>query len=122
MVTAAIANRRGASLVEVLIALMIMVLGFVSLHRLQVATIRNNKHAAELSHAVQLAGEELERSLGGPFAAIASGSGSRGPFTLTRTVVNDAPVPGCKTIRVEAAWTERGKPRQVTLSAVVASP
>lgn len=121
MVTA-IANRRGASLVEVLIALMIMVLGFVSLHRLQVATIRSNKHAAELSRAVQLAGEELERSLGGPFAAIASGSDSRGPFTLKRTVTNDAPVPGCKTIRVEAVWTEQGKPRQVTLSAVVASP
>ena len=121
MVTA-IANRRGASLVEVLIALMIMVLGFVSLHRLQVATIRNNKHAAELSHAVQFAGEELERSLGGPFAAITSGSSNRGAFAVTRTVANDTPVPGCKTIRVEAAWTEQGKPRKVTLSAVAASP
>lgn len=117
-----LSNRRGSSLVEVLIALLIMVLGFVSLHRLQVATIRDNNYAAQLSRAVHLAAGQMELLVGRSNPDILSGTSTCGAFVLTWNAENDVPVAGCKTMTVEAEWSRHGTPKTLKLIRVVAAP
>lgn len=113
---------KGASLVEVLVALLILTLGFVSLQRLQVVAIRDNQFASELTRAVHLASGRMEQLLGAPFPSIASGSTNDGAFALAWTVSDDTPVAGCKTVTVEAKWIQQGATRKVRLTRLVVPP
>lgn len=76
----------GFSLVEVLIAIVVLVFGIISVANLMVVAAANNMTANQGSYAVTVAIQEMEQLKSLPFAAV--------PLGINARVVGDDPTPG----------------------------
>ena len=132
-------RQRGSTLIEALIAFLVLSLGMLAIARAQTELRLNADVARQRSEAVRLAQEELEalrafavlaevpeaRS----FDAIASASrtvDSSAGYAINTTYlvtreVDAAPTPHAKNVLVTVGWTDRsGGAQQVVLSSVIA--
>ena len=128
--------QRGFSLLEALVALVVLGFGTVALHELQGHLRRAGDDARQRSEAVRLAEQELEDLRA--FTQLAAASGVRayaaigdaqrlvdtvdggGRYRVSRQV-DDAAVRGAKAASVEVRWTDRrGTTQQIALDSVVA--
>ena len=131
---------RGTSLLEALVAFLVLSLGMLTVARLQTHLRASADVARQRSEAVRLAQQELENLRS--FSVIAPGSGARAyadivsavatlddaaaqpgantRYTLTRTVLDDA-VPNAKSASLRVAWDDRsGSPQQIVLDSLIA--
>jgi Tfp pilus assembly protein PilV len=127
--------QRGISLVEALVAMLVMSFGMLAIVGLQ-ATLRLNADVAkQRAEAVRIAQAEVERWRG--FGSLAGGvdeeswanlassaavaiAGQNATYTMTRTVT-DAPDGNLKTLVVDVTWRDRlDAPQGVRLSTNVA--
>jgi prepilin-type N-terminal cleavage/methylation domain-containing protein len=60
-------NDKGFTLIEMLIAISIFAIGFLAVASLQISAGKNNRTASEVTAAVNLASDRIERLMGVPF-------------------------------------------------------
>ncbi|MCG8473169.1 MAG: prepilin-type N-terminal cleavage/methylation domain-containing protein [Desulfobacterales bacterium] len=106
----------GMTLIEVMVALIIFVIGVLGLASLQIASIRSNAKAFDMTEAILLISDRAESLIEAPWsktemdAHLAAGnhsaSPSQSPFTITWTVT-DGPSPlRQKNIALKVSWNE----------------
>ncbi len=116
------AHRRGFTLVEMMVAILLIGVGLMGLAALSSTVTRANVQSASLTTASSLAQERMERFRTDAYTGIASGSDTRLQdgivYTRTWTVTDNDPAVGLKTVTVTVSWTSRGKPHSTTLSTI----
>ena len=123
-------DNRGFSLLELLIAVVILAVGLLAMAGLQTRAIKGNFHGGTISLATALAEERAEEIRNTDYDSIAYDpnpdveanikSGSSGNiFTRETLVENDIPMTGMKKITVSVHW-ETDAPHQVTIRTIVA--
>ncbi len=131
---------RGTSLLEALVAFLVLSLGMLTVARLQTHLRASADVARQRSEAVRIAQQELENlrafSVIAPspgaraYADIASGiatlddaaaqPGANTRYTLTRSVLDDA-TPNAKSASLRVAWDDRsGAAQQIVLDSLIA--
>ncbi len=125
-------RQRGVTLIESLIAVLLLSVGALALMRVQPELRQHAEFARQRSEAVQLAQEELEATRGiattAGFAALADRAITLEPdglgrprFALQRRV--DALAwPGAKAVTVQVSWVDRqGEAQQLSLHTLLAT-
>jgi Tfp pilus assembly protein PilV len=132
-------SQRGTTLLEGLVAFLVLSLGMLSVVRVQTQMRVNSDVARQRSEAVRIAQEEVEkmrafssiavRAGASAFASLASGTvdvnasepvATNADFVLTREVTA-ADVPASKNATVTVAWDDRtGTQQQVILNTLIA--
>lgn len=118
----------GFTLIEVMMAAVVLAIGLLALAAMQTAAIKANYQAKKHTLAVSLAETQLEAYRNMAYDSIPSGvitdtdvtSGDVGHFTRVITIENDTPVAGVKTITVAVSWND-GKLRTATLKTIIGS-
>ena len=106
-----VATEKGLSLIEVLVAMVVLSLGLLGLERVHIAAIQANTIASRLTQATTLAQDRAEQLMALPYndAALAATTYTEpNPpqgYTITWTV--DAPSAGIKTININVTWKNK---------------
>ncbi len=84
-----IRNNKGFTLVEVIMAMLIVLIGLLAISMMQIMAIKNNANISQKTEALNLAQDRLEdikRNALDHFADLANGSDSKGPYTRSWTI------------------------------------
>jgi len=116
------------TLIEVLVALVILALGVVTLLQLQLSALRNADRAFRQSQAVLLAGRKMAETLSAGYPAVGSDQGTTGEedpggelnwsvtvADLTSAELQGTLLSGLRSVRVEVSWPEGQQMRTVQL-------
>lgn len=102
-------NNQGSSLMEVMIAMAIFVIGFLAVSSMQLMAIRGNAGAREATEAATRATSQLETLIALPYDRIATGGPvTQGAYTTSWNVADDTPLTNIKTITITVNWLDRG--------------
>jgi len=115
------AREKGFTLVEVLIALTIFAYGILGVATMQIASMKGNTSAKDLTEASTLGSDQLEKLMLAPYGSISNGSRTTGIYGITWNVQNDTPQQDTLTVIVNVSWTERGTQRRVSMCNVIAN-
>lgn len=126
-----IKQQDGFSLLEVLIALVILAIGLLAIAQMQITAIKGNAYGSEMTSASSLASNTIERLMGLPFNDVnltiynawladnitgVEGGVNNAGYTREYQVENNTPRPGMKQITVRTVWTDaNGRTRNVTM-------
>lgn len=102
-------NAEGFTLVEVFVAMLVFLLGFLPLLRLGVASIQGNIYAQQLTRATTLAEAKMESLLAMDYTDLIStnpASESVDGYTVNWTQAQT--VPNTTTVTVSVSWTDKG--------------
>jgi hypothetical protein len=122
-VAAVVRNDAGFSLIEAMLALLLLTVGFAAVAGLFVVANRAMAEAARVDDAVGLARRLIDAKRMEPFDALAAG-GHRGdevigPFHRQWRLRVDAPAPGLATLLVAVDWRDAmGRLRRVELALI----
>lgn len=105
-------NKKGFTLIEVLIATLVLAIGLLSLATLAGTVIRGNAFSNKMTTATTLAQDKMEeiKGLGYDNAGTAAGTENYGSiagyvaYKRVATVATDSPATGMKTVTVTASW------------------
>ncbi len=103
-------TQRGFTLIEILIAMSILSIGFLGASSLTVGIMKGNYHAKSTTTAIVLAQDRLERVVGAGYVSAVSnteGYNSIPGYAAYRrdtTVSFNTPLVGMKTINVQVFW------------------
>jgi len=111
-------QRKGFSLVEVLIAMVILAIALFALAGVVVSTTMLMAHTIDKEKAVNLGVEMLE-TLEADYAGIVDSDDVVGKFTRTWSVDSDT---GGKTVNMVVQWNGILGSREITLERIVANP
>jgi type IV pilus assembly protein PilV len=114
----------GFTLIEVMIALVVMSIGLTALAAVQISAIRGNAFSKRMTTAVSIAEARMEQIKNGSYASIISESAiqvtqSNMNFTRQVAVTNNSPLANTKTINVTVSWSERSKSPSVPITTIV---
>ena len=116
-----IANPRGFTLIEVMIALFVLMVGLLGAAGVATTIINGNTLGKEITTATTLAQDKMEELKGTAYASITSGADTQESiYTRTWTITSDSPAAGMKAIEVVVTFPWRGATRNVTLRTLVA--
>src|SRR5215471_18801903 len=117
---AMVATEKGLSLIEVLVAMVVLSLGLLGLERVHIAAIQANTIASRLTQATTLAQDRAEQLMALPYNdVVLSDTTAPGTFTtytepnppqgytITWTVDTDVPSAGIKTINIDVTWKNK---------------
>ena len=106
-------NDRGFTMVELLIALALSMIGLLGLMALQMTAIKGNANSRNFAEATALAQEKLEKLQVLPYASVAAstetGLGANPASTLTpytRTVTIDSDNGTTKVLHIDVSWKD----------------
>ena len=109
-------NNRGFTLVEVMIAIAIFLIGFLAIYALQIKATSGNTGARKATEAATRATNQLETLISLPYDSInAGGPVTQGAYTTSWAVQDDTPLPNTKTIMVTVDYIDSG-PRSYVLT------
>ena len=108
-------NKKGYTFIEIMVAIVVLTLGFSTTVALMKWTIRGTLAGSKTTRAITLAQDKLEYLMRSSYSAISSGSDSTNSFTRTWTVTTSDPN---KTIAVTVTWSDLGNSKQVSLSGI----
>lgn len=126
-----IKNCRGFSLVEFMIAIVILSIGLLALAGLQTTAIRGNKGSKDLTTAVLLTEKKMEELKNTPFSSLTigtsndpnnpvNGSGqSGGIFNRSWVVQSYSGSSYMKQITVSVSWTEAGQNKSTSCDTII---
>jgi type IV pilus assembly protein PilV len=119
-----ISIEEGFTLIEIMIALVVMSIGLTALAAVQISAIRGNAFSKRMTTAVSIADEKLEQIKSSPYANILSESPiqitqSSMEFTRQVTVTDNSPLTNTKTINVTVNWSEGSKSHSVPFTTIV---
>ena len=117
-------NENGFTMIEILIAISIFAVGMLAVASMQVSGIHGNSTANTLTGAAAWAADTMETLLvrpydhidldpGGPYPYP---EGTQGRYTIEWTVQQDVVMLNTKTITVNVSYSDRGKPKNVSLT------
>jgi prepilin-type N-terminal cleavage/methylation domain-containing protein len=115
----------GFTLIEVMIALVIMSIGLTALAAVQISAIRGNDFSKRMTTAISIAEAKMEQIKSSSYANILSESSIQIPqsnmhFTRQVTVTNNiAPLTNTKTVNVTVSWSEGPKSHSVPITTIV---
>ena len=103
-------NPGGFTLVEIMVAIVVLAVGLLSFFALNVAIIKSNVSAKMVSAATNLAQEKIENIKNTDYSLIVDATetniGLNSAFTRTTSVQTDVPQSNMKTITVTVSWQE----------------
>jgi len=117
----------GYTLIEVLIALSILSIGFLAVAKMQTMSVMGNSHAMEMTEGVTWGTDKLEELMGldyddaqlDPAAAHQQNPALMPEYDITWTVAADTPTVNTKQITVQVKWVdEYGNAKTVRLVGV----
>ena len=114
----------GFTLIEIMIALVVLSVGLIALAGLQISAIRGNSFSKRMTTAVSIANDRIEQIKNTPYANIQSEpstqvTASNLNFARQVTVTNNNPLPNTKTINVTVTWKDGSKSYMVPISTVI---
>jgi type IV pilus assembly protein PilV len=114
----------GFTLIEIMIALVVMSIGLTALAAVQISAIRGNAFSKRMTTAVSIADEKIEQIKSIPYANILSESSiqitqSNMNFTRQVTVTNNSPLPNSRKVEVVVTWSEGSKSHSVPITTIV---
>lgn len=119
----------GFTLLEVLIAVMIIGVGFMAAASMQGTSVSGNSRSAYMTAATYLAEDKLEELRNTDYMAITQAGSPEnnidelgaagGIYSRSWTVVNDSPGLLMKTVAVTVNWNERGASHTLTMYTVI---
>jgi type IV pilus modification protein PilV len=115
----------GFTLIEVMIALVIMSIGLTALAAVQISAIRGNDFSKRMTTAISIAEAKMEQIKSSSYVNILSESSiqitqSNMHFTRQVTVTNNiAPLTNTKTANVTVSWSEGSKSHSVPITTIV---
>ncbi len=112
----------GFTLVEVLIAMVILSVGLLAVAGMMGIAIQANAYGSKLSLANRSAQQKLEELKNADYATVVTYADAADANGLTRswTVTNDTPIANTKTIVTSVTWTDsKGRSRAVQFSTVI---
>lgn len=112
----------GFTIIEVLIAMVVLSIGMLSYVGMQGSTIGGNANARHLTESTTWASERIELLMAEPYASIGSGADARGNLTMTWTVTTDSPLADTKAIAVTMQNTNTTPTQTVTLNFIKSNP
>ncbi|RLB04963.1 MAG: hypothetical protein DRG83_03640 [Deltaproteobacteria bacterium] len=125
--TQKISNRNGFTLLEVMIAFVILAIGLLGLAALQIVAVKGNAFSSEMTFASMLAQQKLEELKNIDFDNLTNGSDVFGDESIEREKskgviyqlnwqISDGPLNDMKTITLEIKWESLrlGKANQST--------
>jgi type IV pilus assembly protein PilV len=123
----ALAFDNGFTLIEILIALVILSIGLMALAGIQVSALKGNAFSKRMTTAVSIAEQMVEQIRNIPYDNIQSQSASQVSqsninFTSQVAVTNDSPIVNTKTIHVTITWTDGLKTHTVPISTIISRP
>ncbi|HEY7460686.1 MAG TPA: prepilin-type N-terminal cleavage/methylation domain-containing protein [Gemmatimonadota bacterium] len=118
-------RRRGFTLIEMMVAILLLGVGMMALAALTTTVTRANVQSSSRTVASSLAQERIERFRTEPYALIVAGNDARVvdgvTYTRTWTVATNDPAPGLKTVSVTVSWTTRGKLHSSVLATILSA-
>jgi type IV pilus modification protein PilV len=113
-------NQRGFSLIEILIAITVFAIGILAVGKMQITAIKGNSFANDLTEATTLAQDRMEKLIGLPYTDIEDTNATNGRYNISWNITTDHPIDNTKTIRVNVGWTDRGAPKEVSITSMKA--
>ena len=136
-------NQKGFSLIEILIAITVFAIGILAVGKMQIAAIKGNSFANDLTKATTLAQDRMEELIGFPYDdtdlddtdtddkaglddtnATADHNDSNNPvdgrYNIFWNIATDHPINNTKEIRVIVRWTDRGTQKRVSITSMKA--
>jgi type IV pilus assembly protein PilV len=119
-----ISVEEGFTLIEIMIALVVMSIGLTALAAVQISAIRGNAFSKRMTTAMSIADGKMEQIKNGSYASIISESAtqvtqSNMNFTRQVTVTNNSPLANAKTVNVTVSWSEGSKSHTVPITTIV---
>ena len=128
-------NRAGFTLIEILIAILLLVVALVGMASVTTMVIKGNAFSRTTTTATTLARDKMESIKNTSYAALAAGqstdyatvggtvqtSSSGAYFSRTSTVTADAPAANMKTVVVTVNWPQPNPTFNVTLNTIMAA-
>ena len=117
----------GFTLIEVMIALVILSIGILALVKLQISAIQGNTLSQNMTTAVSLAEQRVEQLKNTPYAQIPPSesvtvTAANRNFTRQVTVTDSSPLLNTKTVSVLVTWKDKAKTHTVPLIVIIAKP
>ena len=118
-------NLKGFTLIEVMIAILILGIGMMAMALLQVTAIRGGSFANQVTQASIYGQDKIEEIKNMDYASVNTGSdavtSSNGvTFSRSWTVAADSPYPDSKTITLTVSWTgPQGQNHNVQFSTII---
>jgi type IV pilus assembly protein PilV len=105
----------GFTIIEVMIALVILAVGLLALATMQIVSIRSNAFSSEMTYATMLAQDRLEQirnmdyddvTAGNISGDVSASEATKGmSYTITGEVDSDKPATDMKTVTLQIDWT-----------------
>jgi type IV pilus assembly protein PilV len=112
-------QERGFTLVELMVAIVVIAVGLLALARVQTQSSRDVYATGRDERALGLAQQRIEIARGSGYASVAADSGQSGVFAwVTRVDSVDVEL---KQVRVSVSWREPTRTRNVQLSTLVSA-
>ncbi len=122
-------GEEGLTLIEVLVAAVILAAGSVAVSSLIAAGLIRADTNSAMTHATDLAIQEIENLRATDYAALASRTAPNSPdtwngtrFAIQSTVTRDSPAPNMSAIVVAVTWAQRGQNYGYNLQTIYADP
>ena len=122
-------DEKGLTLLEVLVAMVVLSLGLLALAKMQITAIQVNAISGRLTQGTAFAQDKVEQLMALPYAdAKLDDQTPVGEFTtytetrpaqgytITWTVDQDTPAVGVKTINLKVTWSNRGRQKTFLLA------
>jgi prepilin-type N-terminal cleavage/methylation domain-containing protein len=120
--TAHLSNQRGMTLLEILVAVTVLVVGILAVAIMFPTSSSNIDFGGKTSKATALAQEKIEEMRNTTFTSIAAGNDSPTGYTRAWTVSDAGSYPfRLRTVTVAVSWSSGlGRPNTVTLATFIA--
>jgi len=109
----------GFTLIEVMIAMVVLSVGLLAIAGMQISAIKGNSQASKITMATALIEEKLAGYKIMPYQSIVDEKGVIKEFSWTTTVDSNTPANGLKTITVKASWSEGEKSHDLAFATIV---
>jgi len=116
-------DEKGLTLLEVLVAMVVLSLGLLALTKMQITAIQVNAASGRLTQGTAFAQDKLEQLMALPYTdpqlddqTPHTETRPAQGYTITWTVAQDALAVGVKTINLTVTWRNRGQPKTFSLA------